>query len=131
MTRINVGIHPKMLTRQHLIAEHREIKRAPNQVKSGRARVENATDTFTLNKGHVTFFYRRLGYLRRRYRALYEECQRRHYEVQNYEDAWSGVPDELMGDYTPTEADRQLLMERLQERDPEHYTDMKIRPSRV
>jgi hypothetical protein len=32
MTRINVGVHPSELSTKHLIAEHREIKRIPNNV---------------------------------------------------------------------------------------------------
>lgn len=36
MTRINVGYGVRNLTRQHLLAEHREIKRIPNMISSGK-----------------------------------------------------------------------------------------------
>ena len=48
MTRINVGMMPCELTRQHLIAEHREIKRIPNCIKKGRYKLNGIPDTFTL-----------------------------------------------------------------------------------
>jgi hypothetical protein len=41
MTRVNAGVEPITLTREHLIAEHREIKRIPNAVRQGRVRLEN------------------------------------------------------------------------------------------
>ena len=36
MTRINVNIRVKELCREHLLAEHREIKRTPNKVGNGK-----------------------------------------------------------------------------------------------
>jgi len=40
MTRINAGYSVRRLTDKHLLAEHREIKRIPNMVKSGKAIVK-------------------------------------------------------------------------------------------
>lgn len=116
MTRINIGIPPQKLTRQHLIAEHRELKRIPNMVRTGKAKIENIPEQFKLGTGHVKFFYDKLGYLRQRYRELYHECKRRGYNVQNYESAWEGIPNELMGDYTPTKRDRDIVQKRINKR---------------
>lgn len=116
MTRINVGVLPQELTRQHLIAEHREIKRIPNVIKSGRYSMKGQPETFTLGTGHVKFFYDKLEYLRKRYVSLYDECVKRGYNVTNYVDAWEGIPKELMGDYKPTETDRLLIQNRINER---------------
>ena len=116
MTRINVGVKPEELTRQHLIAEHREIKRIPNAVASGKCRLENIPDDFRLGAGHVKFFYNKLGYLLRRYKKIYQECISRGYNVTNYEDAWKGVPKNLMGEYCPTESDREIILARIAER---------------
>ena len=88
MTRINVGIPPAELNGRHLIAEHREIKRIPNLVNRGRYSLDNQPDTFKLGKGHVKFFYDKLLYLKRRYDALYNECRKRGFNVQNYSSAW-------------------------------------------
>lgn len=116
MTRINVGIKPQELTRQHLIAEHREIKRIPNVIKSGRYSMKDQPGTFTLGTGHVKFFYDKLEYLKKRYISLYNECVNRGYNVSNYLGAWDDLPKELMGDYTPTQKDRELLIQRINER---------------
>ena len=116
MTRINVGIPPKQLTNKHLIAEHRELKRIPNVVARGRCNLKNIPPAFSLGKGHVSFFYDKLGYLRDRYRDLYNECINRGFNVQNYEASWNGIPSELMNGYTPTENDVRIITERIAER---------------
>ena len=116
MTRINVGIPPKQLTNKHLIAEHREIKRIPNCVAKGKFNLKNVPSEFKLGTGHVSFFYDKLGYLKQRYLELYEECVGRGFNVTNYLDAWEGVPAHLMGDYTPTQRDIDMITERINER---------------
>jgi hypothetical protein len=115
MTRINIGINPSTLCRQHLLAEHREIKRIPNAVRSGKAKIVQ-TEKFSLGKGHVKFFYTRLGYLLDRYKQVHAECVRRGYNVTDYSDAWDGVPSNLMGDYTPTPEDISVVQERINQR---------------
>ena len=113
MTRINVGIAPEELPDKLLIAEHREIKRIPNVVKSGRFSLANQPKSFTLGVGHVKFFYNRLLYLRERYEGLYRECLKRGFNVQDYTSAWNDVPQEYLGDYVPTHRDRLLILERI------------------
>ena len=116
MTRINAGIPARELTNKHLIAEHREIKRVPNVIVRGRYNLKSIPDQFTLGKGHVSFFYDKLGYLKERYMSLYEECRARGFNVQNYLASWDGVPVELMNDYIPTEEDRRIIRERIADR---------------
>lgn len=116
MTRINVGIPPKELCRQHLLAEAREIKRVPNVVTKGKVNLKGQPDNFKLGTGHVKFFYTRLGYLKKRYEEIYAECLIRGYNVTYFGDAWNNVPAHLMGDYEPTDEDRKLVMERIEER---------------
>ena len=117
MTRINVGILPKELSNKHLIAEHREIKRIPNCISKGKYNMDGQPDRFKLGTGHVKFFYDKLSYLKDRYISLYNECIRRGFNVQNYTGAWDNVPNELMGDYIPTEGDRKLIQQRIIEND--------------
>jgi len=116
MTRINVSIPPRELTTQHLIAEHREIKRIPNMVASGRAKIVNIPITFTLGKGHVVFFYNKLLYLKKRYEELYQECKKRNFNVSYYGGAWNNVPPHLMNDYQPTPNDELIIRQRIQEK---------------
>ena len=116
MTRINVGIPPAELVNKHLIAEHREIKRIPNCVAKGKYSMEGIPNKFKLGTGHVKFFYNKLLYLRNRYIKLYNECIKRGFNVQYYIEAWDNVPDDLMNDYTPTENDRNIIQQRINEK---------------
>lgn len=113
MTRINVGIDPRELPTKLLLAEHREIKRIPNTIKSGKAIVKDIPVSFTLGTGHVKFFYDKLEYLKQRYLQIYEECIRRDCNVQSYIESFEDVPLRLSNNYTPTERDRKLLIERI------------------
>jgi hypothetical protein len=113
MTRINVGISPEELPNKLLIAEHREITRIPNAIHSGRAKIKDIPEQFTLGKGHVKFFYTRLGYLKKRYYDLYDECLARGINVTPKHDSFSNLPIELCQDYNSTLEDRQLLIDRI------------------
>ena len=116
MTRINVGVKPKELCRQHLLAEAREIKRIPNAVAKGRFNLKNQPKFFTLGTGHVKFFYDKLGYLKQRYEEIYAECVERGYNVTYFGNAWDNVPSSMMGDYTPSEQDRKIILARIEDR---------------
>lgn len=113
MTRINVGVHPSELNTKMLIAEHREIKRIPNVIKSGKFHLAGQPKQFTLGTGHVKFFYTRIAFLRARYKTIYDECIRRGYNITDYSDSFEGISDKFMGDYIPTESDRKLILERI------------------
>tara|TARA_B100000809_G_scaffold263208_1_gene315895 strand:+ start:48 stop:479 length:432 start_codon:yes stop_codon:yes gene_type:complete len=116
MTRINVNIRVKELCREHLLAEHREIKRTPNKVGKGKFSLDGMPTEFCLGTGHEKFFYNKLGYLKTRYEKLYAECILQGYDVEYYGAAWDDVPKSLMGNYEPTLRDRGLLVERINER---------------
>src|SRR5690606_22400725 len=113
MTRINCGITPAELTREHLISEHREIKRIPNCISKGKYSLKGQPSKFKLGTGHVKFFYDKLLYLKNRYEELYAECIRRNFNVTYYGDAWNDVPKELMNDYKPTDNDRSIVRDRI------------------
>ena len=53
MTRINAGIPAAMLTGKHLLAEHREIKRIPNEVRKAitEEKLNQPFRVFPLNSG--------------------------------------------------------------------------------
>lgn len=116
MTRINVAVPPKELTTRHLIAEHREIKRIPNTITSGRAKIKDIPKQFTLGQGHVKFFYNKMLFLKKRYEDLYNECKLRNFNVSYYGDAWNNIPKELMNDYIPTKQDEEIIRQRINER---------------
>lgn len=109
MTRINAGIPVEILSDQHLLAEHREIKRIP------RTKFVNvAPANFTLGSGHVLFFSNKPNYTFNRYCELYEECIDRCFSVEWYGDNWSKVLDTI--EYVPTKADIKLMTDRIIER---------------
>jgi len=93
MTRINVGINPRLLTNEHLIAEHREIKRLCDVYYKRKLRgykfPEALVKDFTLGKGHVLFFVNKPYYTYMRYDAIHRECLHRGMEVQSYHKCWT------------------------------------------
>lgn len=101
---------PRELPRKALLAEHREITRIPNAVRSGRAVMTDLPVKFTMGQGHVRFFYDKLGYLRERYLELWQECVDRGYNVTCKLAAFDGIE---LGRYEPSEADRAVTLSRL------------------
>jgi hypothetical protein len=120
VTRVNVGISPSELPKSLLLAEHREIKRIPNMVRTGRAKLRGIPSKFTLGEGHVKFFYNKLGYIKTRYHQIYHRCLELKCNVQYYGDSFNGIPDNLMGEYEETPEDRELLIERI------HFNGFKL-----
>ena len=81
MTRINI-VPVEELMDQHLIAEYREITMVPSALnrtlKSKKGLdYKKISKTYTLNTGHVYFFYDKGLYLSKRYHALINEMKNR------------------------------------------------------
>lgn len=125
MTRINL-IDPKLLTDQHLFSEFREIKMVPKALSRSLAArgVQGVLDIipprFTLNKGHVTFFYDKGLYLERRYSQIKAELRVRG--IQFNEDSpfdpdrvYEGHPA-LYGDYCPDDVAIKIITNRIMEK---------------
>ncbi|HYG46103.1 MAG TPA: pyrimidine dimer DNA glycosylase/endonuclease V [Bordetella sp.] len=105
MTRINC-VPVQELTRQHLVAEYRELPRVFGLARKAwqRGPVAGPPD-YTLGKGHLLFFYTRLGYLARRHGELVQEMQRRGYQpafLAPLAEVHADLPPSLWGDWTPT-----------------------------
>lgn len=116
MTRINAGIHPSELPTKLLIAERRELIRIPNLVKKGKFNLKSVPPNFKLGTGHVAWFYKRLGYLKRRYESLTEECIRRNIKATDFSSAFGNISLDFMGDWEPNSGDRLIIEERIKER---------------
>lgn len=119
MTRINSAINVRHLTDEHLLAEHREIKRLPfclhEAIRTGS--IKDIPNKFVLGKGHVKFFLNKMLFCRLRYRCIHAECHLRHFHVEDYEENFIyGVPDKYQGYYTPTPEEHQLLVDRIKDR---------------
>jgi len=120
MTRINL-IPVEELSDQHLLAEHREIKRIPNVIIKGKYNLDNIPSNYTMGKGHVKFFYNKIGWLTYRYLKLHKECIRRGFNVESYFSAFNKVIHtpklfKLLNGWTPTEQDIRVSRTRIAEK---------------
>jgi deoxyribonuclease (pyrimidine dimer) len=116
MTRINV-VDPSELMDQHLLAEYREIRlltaNLQRTLNSKHGFVESKVPIkFTLNGGHVYFFYNKGKYLHERYDAIRAEMRKRGISAE-LEFPVSKWPRELYKDWTPTEEARNIVRERI------------------
>lgn len=114
MTRINVGVDAWELPDKLLLAEHREITRIPNAVRRLSPSLDDLPPVFCLGRGHVRFFYNKLAFLRLRYVDLRVECERRGFAITAKDSAFESIPFRYCGTYKPTEADRALIVARIE-----------------
>ena len=122
MTRINL-VDPSELTDQHLVAEYREIFMVGSSLqrslksKNWEKTLANIPKKYTLNKGHVTFFYDKGKYLCKRYDSLIEEMKNRGMNPDSERkfktEQW---PKELFKDWTPEEDDYKVIRARIKEK---------------
>lgn len=120
MTRINT-IPVGELADQHLMAEYRELPMVNASLKrSLRSKSQNGMKTipkdYTLNTGHVKFFYNKGKYLYDRYHQLITELRYRGFEVKPDERSvdWSVFTDyNLYDDWQPVQKDHTINVERL------------------
>ncbi|WWP52207.1 endonuclease V N-glycosylase UV repair enzyme [Enterobacter phage ZX14] len=121
MTRINLTLVSE-LADQHLMAEYRELPRVFGAV---RKHVQNGkklkdfkiSSVFILGTGHVTFFYDKLEFLRKRQIDLIAECLKRGFKIQDItvQDI-SDIPVEFRNDYVPTPDALKISQARLDEK---------------
>lgn len=81
MTRINV-VPEQELSDQHLAGEYHEISRVFELVRKSiqRAKPVSIPPVYVLGKGHVQFFYDKLGFIAKRYVGLALEMRYRAYK---------------------------------------------------
>ena len=130
MTRINL-IDPAELMDQHLFAEFREIKMIPKSLarslEAGRKRgnalawvLGKVPKYFTLNTGHVSFFYNKGLYLHNRYKLIKVELRKRGIKFdENSEldpDAILMYHPLLWNDWEPTKEAIQIIRNRIAEK---------------
>ena len=121
MTRINV-IPVEELTREHLVAEYKEIMRLPNNLKKSLNRKTKPFCTseipteYKMGKGHVKFFYDKFGYLKQRFESLLAEMIRRGYNPNYLDSSIFVVDNKYMNGYTPTNEALRVNRERIKER---------------
>jgi hypothetical protein len=116
MARVNVGVNPKLLSDQHLVAESVEITMITGALRRDDYVIKGKVpETFPMGKGHINFFKNKLMYLVRRLNAVNKEMLRRgfnpgtHIEIEEF-------PEHLHGDWTPNVHDTKILRERIADR---------------
>ena len=144
MTRINL-VPPEELMDQHLFAEFREIKMVPKSLRRSlraawqrefdkndmghfdeqrtklaiQAVLKKIPPAYTLNTGHVSFFYDKGAYLSKRYEALKAELVRRGF---NFNQDSPLDPDNMFqleafnNDYDPTPEALVIIRTRIAEK---------------
>ena len=122
MTRINI-VNPSELMDQHLIAEYREIFMVPRALyRTLNSKIgfqeSKIPKKYTLNRGHVYFFYNKGKYLHLRYKKLIKEMNHRGFNPSNkrlfpYK---IFVNHKLYNDWNPTLEDFEIIRERIQKK---------------
>jgi len=119
MTRINL-INVNELSDQHLIAEYREITMVPAALKRtlnsrNGLILKKIPKNFTLNKGHVTFFYNKGQYLFNRYRLLINEMKQRGFNPNADREfpVKIFIENNLFNDWKPTIQDLNIIKRRI------------------
>lgn len=122
MTRINI-IEPSELTDQHLIAEYREITMVPGSLKRTLVskigyQEKKVPKKFTLNGGHVYFFYNKGKYLDERYKQLINEMKSRGFNPDPNRKFPTDVfkNNGLYNNWIPTIEDQKIIRQRIAER---------------
>lgn len=122
MTRINT-IDVQDLTDQHLMAEYREmpmVHAALQRSKTSKMglKLDKLPPKYTLNTGHVKFFYNKGTFIQKRYLALVVELRKRGYNINPGERKinWDVFDHMLKADWKPTSRDHSILIARLAER---------------
>ena len=121
MTRINV-VSVQELSRQHLVAEYREITRLPSNLNAWLNRKTKKPDfkeippEYKLGEGHVKFFFLRFQFLEKRFESLVQEMLDRGYNPTYRDSSIFKVDKPFYNDYTPTEEAMEINRQRIKER---------------
>ena len=122
MTRINL-VDPSELTDQHLIAEYREIFMVGGSLKRTLVSKSGYQESkvpkkYTLNKGHVYFFYNKGKYLDKRYQQLITEMKRRGFEPDQKRifPKQIFIDNNLYYDWQPNEEDYKIIRQRIEQK---------------
>jgi deoxyribonuclease (pyrimidine dimer) len=129
MVRVNCGIEPYMLTDEHLRAENVELQMLLTFIsKHPKGTIPNK---FSLNKGHISFFRDKAGYIAKRLQGVQTEMANRGMSVNFCIDIYSefNIPLNNRKEYSPTADDAEIVAERIVERiinpkrkkNPYHY----------
>lgn len=112
--RCNVGIHPRLLTDQFLIAEYREIPMLIGSLKYWNWKIKSEIPSiFNLGVGHMNFLKNKLIYCKRRHEEVKNEMRNRNFFCDTLSMDFNGIPEEFCNDWQPNLDDSKKLRFRL------------------
>ena len=119
MTRVNI-IPVEELHDQHLIAEYRELTMVPaalNRTLKSKKGLDKTKipENYTLNQGHVYFFYNKGKYLDKRYSQIVKEMQNRGFspDLKRKFPKNIFIENDLYKDWMPNPEDLKIIRERI------------------
>jgi deoxyribonuclease (pyrimidine dimer) len=127
MTRVNL-VPADQLADQHLFAEWRELKMIPRLVRKNLQRGTPMVDLpakYTMNAGHVRFFYDKMLWLFNRYHFLEDELHFRDYKLSAFDASkafLNDMPPHLLKTWAPSPEEVKINVERI-------VTRLKERPT--
>ena len=122
MTRINI-LSVGELMDQHLIAEYREIIMIPASLSRTLASkkgldINRIPKKYTLNRGHIYFFYDKGMYLAKRYNLLINEMKKRGFKPDSARKFPVNIfrDNGLYNDWKPKKEDYKIIRQRIEEK---------------
>ena len=116
MARVNVGLAPKYISDQHLVAESVEITMITGGLRLHKYKIKGEIPRkFPMGKGHINFFKDKLLYLSKRLEEVNAELRDRGFKPGTHIDL-SEFPRELVNDWKPTKEDSEHVRMRVADR---------------
>lgn len=109
MVRVNI-IRPKLLSDQHLLAEHLEIMMLISYAKKNPPKEVPAR--YCLGKGHITFFKDKIRYLQKRHLEIQKEMRKRGFKPKAKINL-KGIKGHLLNDWIPVAGDKAIIKKRI------------------
>ena len=109
MVRINI-ISPKLLSDQHLLAEHLEIMMLISYARKNPPK--EVPFRYCLGKGHITFFKNKVRYLQKRFLEIQAEMRKRGFKPKAKLNV-KGVSRHLMNDWITIAGDEKIIKKRI------------------
>lgn len=122
MTRVNI-VPTEYLTNRHLVAEYTEIRHVPASLNrsslSPKFNPANFPQQFSLNKGHVSFFFPRGQFIHNRFLQIQDEMRMRGFNLSQDKlnlniEPWHRL--NLFNDWQPGIEDYKIIMTRIKQR---------------
>ena len=123
--RCNVGVEPRFLADQHLIAEYRELNMVVGSLRLWDWEIKSVIpDEFNLGIGHMNFLKNKLRYLQRRHEHVISEMKFRGFKCDLVRVVLDGIDPKFCNDWVPTKRDSDVIRQRIYQKilmKPEFY----------